>query len=156
MPMRHGQNFYNRKSIGYDYIKSKYFSFLSQNMQCVSETYRQLPYYFSRFLLLVRYFSFFVLPNGNQCQYHLLNCVKVVDCPLAFSLCCSAGGQGLSRLPWRRTDCGQREMEQSFERDTSGYYSERKYNGQISSEKRLYLSNFNCNAKLLSLITRRN
>ena len=37
----------------YEYIKSEFFSFLSQKMQHVSEAYRQLPYYLRRSLLLI-------------------------------------------------------------------------------------------------------
>lgn len=61
----------------YEYIKSEFFSFLSQKMQHVSEAYRQLPYYLRRSLLLIWYFFPSVLPNGNQCQHHPLNCIQV-------------------------------------------------------------------------------
>ena len=61
----------------YEYIKSEFFSFLSQKMQLVSEAYRQLPYYLRRSLLLIWYFFPSVLPNGNQCQHHPLNCIQV-------------------------------------------------------------------------------
>ncbi len=60
----------------YEYIKSEFFSFLSQKMQHVSEAYRQLLIICAfPFAYLIFFPS--VLPNGNQCQHHPLNCIQV-------------------------------------------------------------------------------